>query len=114
MLPDLGELMSVLTILAVLAVALHKRDWGSIPARLRETRAGRRRYLFGPPDSTGSLSADLRVRVLQRLRRELRRALELGIPLLAAAWYAEIAGIEARRRHDATWRESKKGLLLRH
>lgn len=114
MLPDVAELTAIVAALAVLAVTLHKRDWRSLPARFRETRSGQRRYLFGPPDWTGALSADLRVRTLQRLRAELRRALELGVPLLTAAWYAEISGVEARRRRDAAWRESKKGLLLRH
>src|SRR5260370_30258570 len=104
MLPDLAELTSVIAVLAVLAVALHKRDWRSIPARLRETRSGQRRYLFGPPDRTGALSSDLRVRTLQRLRAELRQGFEHGIPVLAAAWYAELRGIDARRRHKAAWR----------
>ncbi len=112
--PDLAELSSVIAVLAVLAIALHKRDWRSIQTRLRETRSGQRHYLFGPPDRTGALSTDLRVRTLQRLRAELRRGFELGIPLLAVAWYAEIRGIDARRRHEAAWRQSKKGLLLRH
>ncbi len=112
--PDLAELTSVIAVLAVLAIALHKRDWRSIQTRLRETRSGQRHYLFGPPDRTGALSNDPRVRTLQRLRAELRRGFELGIPLLAVAWYAEIRGIEARRRHEAAWRQSKKGLLLRH
>ena len=112
--PELAELSSILIILIVLAVALHKRDWRSIPARLRETTSGQRCYLFGPPDRTGALSSDLRVRTLQRLRAELRRGFEHGIPVLAAAWYAEIRGIDARRRHKPAWRQSKKGLLLRH
>ncbi len=114
MLPDLAELSSALAVLAVLAVALPKRDWRSISARFRETRNEQRHYLFGPPDRAGALSSDLRVRTLQRLRAELRRGFELGIPLLAGAWYAEIRGTEARRRHEAAWRQSKKGLLLRH
>jgi DNA-binding SARP family transcriptional activator len=111
---DLSDLASVLLVLAALAVVLPKRDWRSIPARLRETRSGERRYLFGPPDRTGVLSSDLRVRTLQRLLGELRRGFGLGIPVLVAAWYAEIDGAEARRRRDAVWRESKQGLLLRH
>jgi DNA-binding SARP family transcriptional activator len=113
-LPDLAELSSILAVLGVLALGLHKRDWRSIPSRFRETRSGQRHYLFGPPDRTGALSSDPRVRTLQRLRAELRCGFELGIPLLAAAWYAEIRGIEARRRQEAGWRQSKKGLLLRH
>jgi DNA-binding SARP family transcriptional activator len=111
---DLSDLASVLLVLAVLAVALPKRDWRDIRARLQETRRGQRRYLFGPPDLTGRLSSDLRVRTLQRLLGELRRGFGLGIPVLVAAWYAEIRGVEARRRRDAVWRESRQGLLLRH
>jgi DNA-binding SARP family transcriptional activator len=110
---DLADLVSVLLGLAVLAVALPKRDWRGIPARFRETRGGRRRYLFGPPDLTGALSDDRRMRTVQRLRAELRRGFELGLPVLLAAWYAEALGIQAGREREAAWRESKSGLLFR-
>src|SRR5262245_34278124 len=111
---DASDLASMLGLLTLLVLALPKRDWRSIPVRFRETSGGRRHHLFGPPGATGHAAGGLRARSLQLVRAELRRAFELGIPLLIAAWHAADRGAEARRMRDADWRESRQGLLFRH
>jgi hypothetical protein len=111
---DLADVASVLLVLAVCAVALPKRDWRTIPARFRETRDGERLHLFGPPGRSVRLSNDILARMLQVLHGELRRIVELGVPLLLLAWYAERRSADARAEREALWRESKPGLVFRH
>ena len=111
---DLSDLVSVLLLLATLALALPKRDWRSISARFRETSDGERNHLFGPPSLAGPQATGIGARTLQLLHAEHRRLLELGIPVLIAAWYAEDRGAGVRRDREAAWRESKQGLLFRH
>src|SRR2546430_9407643 len=110
---DAADVASILLVVATLAAALPRRDWRSIQARFRETRDGDRLHTFGPPRRSDGLSDNVGLRTLQVLRGELRRVVELSIPVLLLTWYAEHRGLQARAEGEAAWRESKPGLIFR-
>ena len=112
--PELDGLATVLTLIVIAALLLPKSDWGYIPARLSATARGERRYLFGPPSGRGALSSDFIERWFQLVRRELPRALELGIPLHLLAVAVEARGAERRRLGSEEWATSRAGLLFDH
>jgi hypothetical protein len=112
--PDLGDAVSVLVLLALVALLLPKRDWKSIPARLRATVAGRRQYVFAPPAGRGELSQDFIERWLQLVRRELPRALALGLPLHVLAALVEARGATRQRARQQAWTRTGAGLLRQH
>ena len=97
---DPSDLIAALLSLAALTLAIPKRDWRSIPQRLRLTHAGLRLHVFGPPPWE-------RFGVLWHV-------FEHGVPLMLAAWYAEHRGMMARAERELDRRESKPGLVFRH
>src|SRR5262249_26336551 len=75
---------------------------------------GERRYVFGPPSGRGAFSTDFIERWFQLVRRELPRALELGIPLHMLAVAVEVRGATRRRLGSEEWAASRGGLLFDH
>lgn len=112
--PDPGALVSVSTLIIVLLLLVPKRDWRSIPARLRATECGERRYVFGPPSGRGALSSDFTERSFQLLRRELARAVALGIPLHVLVVLVEGRSAKRRQVRNEEWTKTPAGLLRRH
>jgi DNA-binding SARP family transcriptional activator len=112
--PDLNDLVPVLAMLAAVLLLLPKRDMKGIAARLRATAQGERDYVFGPPAGLGPLSVDFVERWLQLVRRELPRAVELGVPLHVLAVLIEARGAERRLAREAAWGDSTAGLLFEH
>ena len=112
--PELGGLVSVVACIAIAVLLLPKPDWKSIPARLRATARGERRHLFGPPSGRGAFSPDYIERWFQLVRREVPRALELGIPLQVLAVAVEARGAERRRLAGDQWAATRAGLLFEH
>ena len=112
--PDLGGLASVSTLIMVFLLLLPKRDWRSIPARLRATWVAERRYVFGPGSGRGALSSDFTERWFQLIRRELARAIALGIPLYGLVVLVEGRGATRRQARDEEWTNTRPGLLYRH
>jgi DNA-binding SARP family transcriptional activator len=112
--PDLGGLVSISALIMVLLLLLPKRDWRSFPARLRATVCGERRYVFGPPSGRGALSSDFTERWFQLVRRELPRAIALGIPLHALVVWVEMRGAKLRQALDEEGTKTRAGLLCEH
>src|SRR5215472_18548158 len=112
--PEPTDLVSVLAFLVLAGLLLPKRDWRSIPARLRAAAAGRRQYVFGPPAGHSELSPYFTERWFQLVHRELPRALTLGLPLHVLADAAEARGAHLRRARQRAWSESGAGLLHRY
>ena len=112
--PDPGLLVAALAGWTVLLLLLPKRGWRSIADRLRAAASGERSYVFGPPARTGGLESDYFERLLQLVRRELGRAVELGLPVYVAALAAELRGQSRRRQLEGEWHRSAAGLLLEH
>jgi DNA-binding SARP family transcriptional activator len=112
--PDGALVIPLVAIWLSLVLVVPKRDWRSIPRRLRETSAGHRAYVFGPPVHQGDLQPDYLERWFQLLRRDWLRLLEMGLPLYALAAAAEIRGLAARHTAEAEAALSPAGLLSQH
>lgn len=112
--PDLGDLVSALTLAAIAVLLLPKRDWKSIPARLVATARGERRHIFRAPTGRGAFSQDYIERWFQLIRRELGRVIELGIPLHAIAVEVEARGATQRQVLADQWAATRAGLLFEH
>lgn len=110
--PDPQLIASALLLWATLVLLVPKRSWRTIGERLGTAARGERSYLFGPPARSGGLEPDYFERVLQLLRRELGRAIQLGLPVYAAAVAAETRGQTRRRLRASEWQASPSALLL--
>ena len=107
--PDPGLLVAVLAVWTALLLFLPKRGWRSIPDRLRAAASGERSYVFGPPARTGGLESDYFERLLQLVRRELGRAVELGLPVYVAALAAAEFRKGRERRKRSIFRPRRAG-----
>src|SRR2546427_9054913 len=107
--PDLNDLPTILALLAAVLLLLPKREWRTIPPRVRATAEGDRDHLFGPPAGLGPLSSDFIERWLQLVRRELPRAIALGVPLHVLAVLVEARGPRGRVEGAKAWRDSAAG-----
>jgi hypothetical protein len=112
--PDLDDLATILALLAIPLLLLPKQDWGSITERFLATARGDRCHVFGPASGREPLSSDFIERWLQMMRRELQRALQVGLPLHMLALSVEVRGARRRRAHEEEWRRSAAGLLFEH
>src|SRR5262245_822954 len=114
MLPDLDAVASSSVLFVLGLLLLPKREWRSIPRRLRAAARDERDHVFGPPPWLGPPPRDAARRWLWLMGRELPRAVELGIPLHALAVLAETRGAERRLAREEAWPETRTGLLYRH
>src|SRR2546427_12667782 len=110
--PDLNDLPTILALLAAVLLLLPKREWRTIPPRVRATARGDRHPLFGPQAGLGPLSSDFIERWLQLVRRELPRAVELGVPLHVLAVLVEARGARRRLERERARSDSAAGLLF--
>jgi hypothetical protein len=112
--PDPADLVPLAALAVTAALLLPKRRWRTVPRRLRAMARGDRDHLFGPAARGGALVEHPAVRWWQLVRRELPRAIELGLPLHAVALLAELRAADRRRERDAAWQASPSGLLFEH
>jgi hypothetical protein len=95
--PDVRDLITVAAVAGIALLVVPKRAVRSVPARLRAVAAGDRHHVFQPP--TGG---------------ELRRVIELGLPLHVIATVAEQRGARRRLASEVAWHRSPAGLLFEH
>lgn len=112
--PDVASFLAATAAAVLVGLLLPKRDWRSIVPRLRAVASSRRHHVFGPPANGEPLSRDLVERWLQVVRRELARAVALGLPLHVLAMVVEGRGARRREELLRAWSDSSAGLLLRH
>lgn len=77
--------LTLLAIWLIFVLLFPKRGLGTIAQRLRQTEAGDRAFVFGPPARLGNS-------VLALVAGELAMLVELGLPIYMLAWRAENVG----------------------
>ena len=105
--PELAHGLEVAALWLLVLLLVPKRRLGDLRLRLRELRAGRRRWLFEPPRVFGSG----RPTGVQRAFAEAARIFDLGVPLYVAGRLAEERSAHVRLEARSQWPDSVPALI---
>jgi DNA-binding SARP family transcriptional activator len=104
---ELAHGLEVAALWLLVLLLVPKRRLGDLRLRLRELRAGRRRWLFEPPRGFGSGHPT----GVQRALAEAARIFDLGVPLYVAGRLAEERSAHVRLEARSEWPDSVPALI---
>lgn len=105
--PEVAHGLEVADLWLLVLLLVPKRRLGDLRLRLRELRAGRRRWLFEPPRGFGSGHPT----GVQRALAEAARMFDLGVPLYVAGRLAEERSAHVRLEARSQWPDSVPALI---